>query len=142
MALCTQRPNQKADNWLCELRELSRKSEYNGDCCARCESTRILGQIVSGVADKEVRIKMLEQGDAFTLDRAVTILRTAETSQLQAANLQEDHTINAIVCRSTTAANRQTKRKKTDPADFVEKIPNTSEKIVRPGGRNVGNAAR
>ena len=85
---------------------------------------------------------MLEQGDAFTLDRAVTILRTAETSQLQAANLQEDHTINAIVCRSTTAANRQTKRKKTDPADFVEKIPNTSEKIVRPGGRNVENAAR
>ncbi|KAK4006422.1 hypothetical protein OUZ56_011575 [Daphnia magna] len=69
MALCTQRPNQQADNWLCELRDISRKCNFIGDCCARCEVTRILGQVVTGVADNEVRIKLLGQGDTLTLAR-------------------------------------------------------------------------
>ena len=38
--------------------------------------------------------------------------------------------------------NRQTKRKKMDPADSVEKTQNTSEKIVQRGGKNIGNAER
>jgi hypothetical protein len=129
---------------------VNEKSEYNSDCCAWCESTRILGQIVSGIADNVVRINMLEQGDALTSDRAVTILHTTETSQLQAANLQEDHTINAIPksayqakkAVSFDSSTNQTKRKKTDSADSVEKTQNTSEKIVQRGGRNIGNAER
>ncbi|KZR98906.1 Uncharacterized protein APZ42_005455, partial [Daphnia magna] len=68
--------------------DLSRKCDFAGDCCARCEATRILGQIVTGVADNDVRIKLLEKGDTLTLDGTITILRTAETSQLQAAHLQ------------------------------------------------------
>jgi hypothetical protein len=96
-ALCFQLPNQSADNWLCNLRDISRKCDFGSDCCASCEPTRILGQLISGVADNAVRIKLLELGDALTLDQALTILRSAETSRLQAASLQQsDHAINAI----------------------------------------------
>jgi hypothetical protein len=55
-----------------------------------------LGQLISGVADNTVRIKILRLGDALTLDQALTILRSAKKSQLQAASLQQnDHAINA-----------------------------------------------
>ena len=88
---------QITDNWLCSLRDISRKCDFGQDCCALCEPTRILGQLISGVADNTVRIKLLELGDALTLDQALTILRSAETSQLQAASLQQhDHAINAL----------------------------------------------
>jgi hypothetical protein len=80
-AICFQLPNQSADNWLCSLRDISRKCEFGQDFCALCEPTRILGQLISGVADNTVRIKLLELGDALTLDQALTILRSAETSQ-------------------------------------------------------------
>jgi hypothetical protein len=60
-----------------------------------------LGQLISGVADNSVRIKLLELGDALTLDQALTILRSAEKSQLQAASLQQnDHF--ASVCERET----------------------------------------
>ena len=96
-AICFQLPNQSADNWLCSLRDISRKCDFGQDCCALCEPTRILGQLISDVAENTVRIKLLELGDALTLDQALTILRSAETSQLQAASLQQnDHAINAI----------------------------------------------
>ena len=96
-ALCFQLPNQSADNWLCSLRDLSRKCDFVKDCCALCEPTRILGQVISGVEDNAVRIKLLELGDALTLDQALTILRSAESSRAQAASLQQsDHAINAI----------------------------------------------
>ena len=96
-ALLAQLPNQTADNWLCSLRDISRKCDFGVDCCANCEPTRILGQLIAGVADNAVRIKLLEQGDALTLDQALTILRTSETTQLQAASLQPgDQAINAI----------------------------------------------
>lgn len=55
-ALCSQSPNQSADNWLCILRDLSRKCDFVQDFCANCEPTRILGQLISGVADNTVRI--------------------------------------------------------------------------------------
>lgn len=71
--------------------------DFGQDCCANCELPRTLGQLIAGVADNAVRIKLLEQGDALTLDLALTILRTAETTQLQAASLQQgDQAINAI----------------------------------------------
>ena len=96
-AVCSQLPNQSADNWLCSLRDLSRKCDFNQDCCGNCEPTRILGQIISGVEDNAVRIKLLEKGDGLTLDQAIAILRSAENSRLQAASLQQtDYAINAI----------------------------------------------
>jgi hypothetical protein len=96
-ALCFQLRNQSADNWLYNLRDISRKCDFGSDCCAHCEPTRILGQLISGVADNAVRIKLLELGNALTLDQALTILRSAETSRLQAASLQQsEHAINAI----------------------------------------------
>ncbi len=52
---------QAADDWLCELRDLSRKCEFAKDCCADCYKTRILGQIVFGVHDDSVRVKLLEK---------------------------------------------------------------------------------
>ncbi len=51
----------------------------------------------SGVEDTAVRIKLLEMGDDLTSDQAITTLRSAETSRLQAASLQQrDYAINAI----------------------------------------------
>jgi hypothetical protein len=81
---------QAADDWLCELRDLARKFEFETDCCARCEPTRILGQLIFGVGSDEVRVKLLEQGDELTLDAALTILRrpTAEASNKQSINLK------------------------------------------------------
>ena len=58
-ALLAQLPNQTADNWLCSLRDISRKCDFGVDCCANCEPTRILGQLIAGVADNAVRIKLL-----------------------------------------------------------------------------------
>ena len=70
-SLNLQRPTQSADNWLCELRDLCRKCDFNSDCCGRCESTRILGQVIHGVHNNEVRIKLQEKGDALDLDTAL-----------------------------------------------------------------------
>ena len=56
--LLIQLPNQTADNWLCSLRDVSRKCDFGLDCCALCEPTRILGQLIAGVADNAVRIKL------------------------------------------------------------------------------------
>ncbi|KZR99362.1 Uncharacterized protein APZ42_004799, partial [Daphnia magna] len=114
-ASCSQFSNQSADNWLCNLRDLSRKCDFNQDCCGNCEPTRILGQVISGVEDNAVRIKLLEMGDALTLDQVITILRSAETSRLQAASLQQsDHAINAIR-RSTFKSNK-------DSTDIDKKV--------------------
>ena len=53
-----QRQNQPVDDWLCELRDLARKSEFDTDCCAKCTPTRILGQIVFGVQSNTVRVTL------------------------------------------------------------------------------------
>ena len=84
-AICVQLLNQSADNWLCSLRAISRKCDFGENCFALGEPARTLGQLISGVVDNSVRIKLLELGDALTLDQTLTILRSAETSQLQAA---------------------------------------------------------
>lgn len=48
-ATCKQRANQSIEDWLCELRDLARKSDFASDCCNGCEPTRILGQLITGV---------------------------------------------------------------------------------------------
>ncbi|KAI9550725.1 hypothetical protein GHT06_006522 [Daphnia sinensis] len=87
-ALSKQRANEAADNWLCDLRDLARMCELATDCCANCQPTRILGQIVYGVYDDEIRRKLREQGATLTLDQAIEILRVAEAASKQATNLK------------------------------------------------------
>jgi hypothetical protein len=87
-ALCKQRANEAADNWLCDLRDLARKCEFATDCCANCQPTRILGQVVYGVYDDEIRRKLHEKGATLTLDQAIDILRVAEAASQQATNLK------------------------------------------------------
>lgn len=84
---------QAADDWLCELRDLARKCQFTQDCCDNCEPTRMLGQIVSGVYNDEVRVKLLEQGATLNFDQALTILRTAEASSTQSKNLKDEDTV-------------------------------------------------
>lgn len=74
---------QAADDWLCELRDLAQNCEFKTDFCARCEPTRILGQLIIGVESDEIHVKLLEQGDTLTLDQALAILSKAEASNKQ-----------------------------------------------------------
>ncbi|KAK4027309.1 hypothetical protein OUZ56_016319 [Daphnia magna] len=67
----------------------SLKCEFEKDCCAACQNTRLLGQVVFGVFDDEVRRKLLEQGATLILDQALATLRTAEVTQLQACNIKQ-----------------------------------------------------
>ena len=85
----SQRENEPADDWLCDLRDIASKCEFNSDCCSQCEPTRILGQIIFGVQDDDVRLKFLEKGANLTLDQAINTLRTAEATMKQAANLRD-----------------------------------------------------
>ena len=57
-----QRDSESVENWLGDLRDIARKCEFEKDCCAACQNTRLLGQIVFGVSDDEVRRKLLELG--------------------------------------------------------------------------------
>jgi hypothetical protein len=84
-----QRDTESADSWLSDLRDLARKCEFEKDCCAACQNTRILGQVVFGVFDDEVRRKLLEQGATLTLDIALTTLRTAVATRLQASTIKQ-----------------------------------------------------
>ena len=84
-----QRDTESADSWLSDLRDLARKCEFEKDCCAACQNTRILGQVVFGVFDDEVRRKLLELGATLTLDMALTMLRTAEATRLQASTIKQ-----------------------------------------------------
>ena len=80
------------DDWLCELRDLARKIEFETDCCARCTPTRIIGQIVFRVHSNEVRVDLLKKGITLTLDEALATVRTAEASGHQAANIRQGET--------------------------------------------------
>lgn len=68
-ALWSQLQNQSADNCVCSLRDLNRKCDLNQGWCGYCKPTQILGQILSRVEDNTVRIKLIEMGEALTLDR-------------------------------------------------------------------------
>lgn len=125
-ALLAQNQHQSADNWLCSLRDVSRKCDFVLDCCANCEPTRILGQLIAGVADNAVRIKLLDQ--------ALTILRTAETSQSQAANLQQgQHYINAI---------RRQAHQSSGTNDDEQQPPDADDRNAAEGCRYCGGPRR
>ena len=59
------------------------------DCCNKCQPTRILGQIVFGVYDDDVRRKLLEKGNDLKLDEGIEILRVTEAASAQAKNLKQ-----------------------------------------------------
>jgi len=103
---------QAADDWLCELRDLARRCEFATDCCANCEPTRILGQLIFGVESDDVRVKLLEQGATLSLDRALTIIRTAEASNKQSKNLK---TGDAAAIQGATSSYKRFKQKSSKP---------------------------
>jgi hypothetical protein len=108
----TQGVQQSADDWLCELRDLARKCEFATDCCANCEKTRILGQLIFGVESDEVRVKLLEQGATLSLDQALTFIRTAEASNKQSKNLK---TGDAAAIQGATSTYKRFKEKSGKP---------------------------
>ena len=88
--------SQSIDNWLCELRDLSRKCEFEVGCCHLCKTERLLGRIVNGVTDNDVRIKLLEVGPNLSLDQAIGIVRTSEMSKLQAEQNHPGESVQSI----------------------------------------------
>ena len=93
---CDQRQNQSIDNWLYELRDLSRKCEFEFGCCHLCETERLLGRIVNGVTDNDVRIKLLEVGPNLSLDQAIVIVYTSKMSKLQAEQIHSGGSVESI----------------------------------------------
>ena len=97
-----QREAESIDSWLSDLRDLSRKCEFEKDCCAACQNTRLLGQMVFGVLDDDVRRKLLELGAKLTLEKAITIVRTAEATRLQSSNMKQGTTAPVNQIKSAT----------------------------------------
>ena len=97
---CTQRPSLTIDNWLCELREISRKCEFE-TCCNKCETEQMLDQFLFGLVDKEVQLKLFDIGPGLTLDQAISIARTCEMSKLLAEQLQPSSSVLAIRQKSS-----------------------------------------
>ena len=85
-----QRPNEATDDWLCDLREITRKCEFSADCCAKWESSQIPTQIIRGGNQEMLQRKLLEKGESLTLDTAITLLRTDEAASMQASNLKTE----------------------------------------------------
>lgn len=86
----TQRKQQKGesfDDWLCDLRALSQKCEFAKNCCALCETARMLDQILAGVYSEEHRCKLFEKGDTLSYNEAVTLLRTLENAANQSTSI-------------------------------------------------------
>ena len=109
LVLKKQIEGQSVDDWLCELRDIARKCEFAGDCCGECEPTRILGQIVHGVFNDDVRVKLLDKGDDLTLDDALKIVRSAEAISKQAFNIK--HGSSAAI-QGTRSAHQRSKQEK------------------------------
>ncbi|KZS06475.1 Uncharacterized protein APZ42_030055 [Daphnia magna] len=86
-ASCVQRDSESVDNRLSYLRD--RKCEFEKDCCAACQNSRLLGQIIFGVFDDDVRRKLLELGARLSLEKTITIIRTAEATHLQSSNIKQ-----------------------------------------------------
>ena len=139
---CIQRPNLSVDSWMCELREIARKCEFATGCCHLCEPERILGQIIFGLADNEVRVKLLEVGPGLTLDHAVNVMRTLEMSKQQAEQIQPGGAVHAVRAKSTYKRDKNAKVTKA-AADAV-KAPAATGKPkcgdcgleIRPTGHN------
>ena len=70
-----------------------RKCDFGPDCCALCEPTRLLGQLISGVADNTFRIKLLELGYTLTNPHS-----TVQPSDVRMKADQPRHSLS--ICRS------------------------------------------
>ena len=96
---CTQRQDLSIDNWLCELRDLSRKYEFE-TCCSRCDAEQILDQFLFGLNDREIQQKLFDIGPSLTLDQATATARTCETSKLATEQLKTDASVQGIKSKS------------------------------------------
>ncbi|EFX62340.1 hypothetical protein DAPPUDRAFT_262513 [Daphnia pulex] len=65
---CTQRQRLSIDNWLCKLRHLARKCEFE-TCCNRCDVEQILDHFLFGQHDREVQLKLFDIGPTLTIDQ-------------------------------------------------------------------------
>jgi hypothetical protein len=91
---------------------MARKCEFATDCCANCEPTRILGQLIFGIESDDVRVKLLEHGSTLSLDIALTIIRTAEASNKQSKNLK---TGDAAAIQGAFSSYKRSKQKSSKP---------------------------
>ena len=135
-AMKKQRANEAADNWLCELRELASKCEFFKDCCNKCQPTRILGQIVFGVYDDDVRRKLLEKGDDLKLDEAIEILRVAEAASAQAKNLKQGDAL-AIQGLSKSSYKKDKLNKSSKPQNKQQSSSSQSNQTSKKDGKSV-----
>ena len=46
-----QRQDKKVDDWLCNLQDLTKKTDFATGCCVNCEPARFLGQVIFGFHD-------------------------------------------------------------------------------------------
>ena len=113
---CVQRPNLSADNWLCELRDLSRKCEWQVDCCANSEQGQLLGQIMYGAADPDAQLDFSKEGEGLTLNRTIVILKALESAKQQVVLLQEGGVVQGVRYKSTYKTGKSPKATATDSA--------------------------
>ena len=118
-----QRDSESVENWLGDLRDIARKCEFEKDCCAACQNTRLLGQIVFGVSDDDVRRKLLELGAKLTLDKAINIIRTAEATRLQSSNMKQGTTAPVNQIKSTTGKRLNDKQALSPKSQYRGKPP-------------------
>lgn len=138
-----QEDGQAADDWLCELRDIARKCKFVSDCCANCDPTRILGQVVAGVRDDEARVKLLDKGKDLTLDSALTTLRTAEAAGIQATSIKHGDAAAIQATRSAHQKAKQEKRnRKGDGAPTKSKQTGKTKHANSEGCRNCGASTR
>lgn len=102
-----QREHETIDDWLCDLRSISSKCEFGADCCAACEPTRILGQLVFGVRSDDNSKALLKLGAGLQLDTAVTTLRLSESATRQSTTLRSQSALSVnMTARSTYKKNK------------------------------------
>jgi len=86
----TQGPTESFDTFLANLKRMAELAELTGkhcqDCKTACGDRHLLVKIVSGLADDELRRKLLALHPAPTLDRVIAMCRAEETSKTDARN--------------------------------------------------------
>jgi hypothetical protein len=112
--------------------------ENPNDCCAKCQPTRILGQIVFGVYDDEVRRKLFELGEKLELDQAISILRTTEAASKQVSNLKQGDAI-AIQALSKSSYKKDKQNPVTEDTSRNRHPSNTQANHQQNTGSNQTN---
>lgn len=94
--------NQSFDDYLCELRDIGSKCSFETGCCGHCLPARLLDQIVVGVEDDDLRVKLIEKAGALTLDNAIQLAQAMEASSKSVSSLRNDSSsVDAIRSKST-----------------------------------------